>query len=464
MARTPQKEKRKKRKGGKRAPREEEEEEEARRAEDGEMECDGDDEGEEEDGEEEDGEMEYDPRAYDCLHSVEMEWPCLSFDIVDDELGEARSAFPHTLVLVAGTQAGDAAENAIIVARLSRLGQGNHGDKYDSEEEAFGSDDESDDGGGAAGGGKGLRTRFIRHHGGINRTRCMPQDTGIVATWGESGYVQVWDATPQIAELAAEGLGAAGPAGGGGATQKRVTLAPRHVFTGHEDEGFALGWSPARAGRLASGDCRGRIHCWEAREGGRWAVEAAPRTGHAASVEDIAWSPTEETVFASSSVDRSVRVWDTRQAAAALEVTAHETDVNVIGWNALTSYMLASGADDGVFRIWDLRKFARGAQPVAHFKYHTTPVSSIEWCPFEASSLCVSTAASVTVWDLAVERDVDEEMAIGEGVRHAPGHDELPPQLMFQHMGQTDIKEAHWHRCAGSHAPPRSFTAAAPRD
>ena len=86
----------------------------------------------------EEGEMDYDPRAYDCLHSVALEWPCLSFDVVVDELGDERCGFPHTMVMVAGTQASAAEDNAIVVSRLSNLGQGRHGDKYDSEDEAFG--------------------------------------------------------------------------------------------------------------------------------------------------------------------------------------------------------------------------------------------------------------------------------------------------------------------------------------
>ena len=49
-----------------------------------------------------DEELEYDPTAYDALHAWALEWPCLSFDIIRDELGDNRSHFPHSLFAVAG--------------------------------------------------------------------------------------------------------------------------------------------------------------------------------------------------------------------------------------------------------------------------------------------------------------------------------------------------------------------------
>jgi ribosome assembly protein RRB1 len=39
---------------------------------------------------EEGEELEYDPSAYVMYHSLKMEWPCLSFDVVRDNLGEGR--------------------------------------------------------------------------------------------------------------------------------------------------------------------------------------------------------------------------------------------------------------------------------------------------------------------------------------------------------------------------------------
>ena len=107
--------------------------------------------------------------------------------------------------------------------------------------------------------------------------------------------------------------------------------------------------------------------------------------------------------------------------------------------------MLASGADDGSFRIWDLRQFASGAF-VATFSYHTAAVVSIEWSLFDSSTLATASADHQTaVWDLAVERDAEEEAAAMTDAQNALPPAELPPQLMFVHQGQRDVKELHWH-------------------
>lgn len=52
-----------------------------------------------------------------------------SFDILRDDLGGPRSAFPHTVTLAAGTQAAHPKQNALALMKLSNLGQGKHGSK-----------------------------------------------------------------------------------------------------------------------------------------------------------------------------------------------------------------------------------------------------------------------------------------------------------------------------------------------
>ena len=44
----------------------------------------------------------------------------------------------------------------------------------------------------------------------------------------------------------------------------------------------------------------------------------------------------------------------------------------------------------------------------------------------------------ISIWDLAVEKD-------REIVETREGEPDVPPQLLFIHQGQTDIKELHWH-------------------
>lgn len=66
------------------------------------------------------------------------------------------------------------------------------------------------------------------------------------------------------------------------------------------------------------------------------------------------------------------------------------------------------GGDDGFLHIWDLRQFTTST-PVATFKHHTAPVTSVEWHWIEPSVLASAGEDNqVALWDLAVERDDDE--------------------------------------------------------
>ena len=47
--------------------------------------------------------------------------PCLSFDVLPDDLGENRDSFPMTCYMVAGTQAERGKTNRVIVMKMSNL-------------------------------------------------------------------------------------------------------------------------------------------------------------------------------------------------------------------------------------------------------------------------------------------------------------------------------------------------------
>src|ERR1700709_534336 len=77
--------------------------------------------------------------TYEMLHALSTPWPCLSFDIIKDGLGNDRKSYPATMYAVAGTQAesGRERDNQILVMKFSGLSRMDK-DQEDSDD----SDDE----------------------------------------------------------------------------------------------------------------------------------------------------------------------------------------------------------------------------------------------------------------------------------------------------------------------------------
>ncbi|KAK9275491.1 hypothetical protein L1049_022758 [Liquidambar formosana] len=351
------------------------------------------------------------------------------------------------MYFTAGTQAEKASWNYIGIFKLSNI-SGKRRELVPSKSAADGSDmdsdssdsSDSDDEGLDGSGTPVLQMRKVAHEGCVNRIRAMTQSPHICASWADTGHVQIWDLSSHLNSLAESEVTQA--------ASSTFNQAPLVKFGGHKDEGYAIDWSPLVPGRLVSGDCKNCIHLWEPTSDATWNVDTTPFVGHAASVEDLQWSPTEPHVFASCSVDGSIAIWDTRLGKSpATSFKAHDADVNVISWNRLASCMLASGSDDGTFSIRDLRLLKEGDSVVAHFEYHKHPITSIEWSPHEASTLAVSSSDNqLTIWDLSLEKDEEEEAEFRAKTKeqvNAP--EDLPPQLLFVHQGQKDLKEFHWH-------------------
>lgn len=250
--------------------------------------------------------MVVDTAAYRLLHRAGTGAPCLSLDIIKDDLGDDRESLPLSLLLCAGTQANTAQGNRLMVLKMLNLhgprrGAGSGADS-DSEDE----DDEDEDDEERS---PRLHLAMIPHYGTINRVRVADLPPGpIAAVWSERGSVELYELGPALGVLEEE-------EGGGDGTPNLRQLKeqkPTFSFGGHQDEGYAMDWSPTVPGRLLSGDNGGRIHQWEPREGGTWDVKPRPFRGHTAAVEDVQWAPREAPVFVSCSCDSSVRIWDIR--------------------------------------------------------------------------------------------------------------------------------------------------------
>jgi len=366
---------------------------------------------------EDDEELTFDKSAYHMYHAAQTGSPCLSFDIIPDNLGDNRTEFPMSSYMVCGTQSETAKPNQIILMKMSHLTKLSD----DSDSEGSYIDEEEDN--------PILKTYSIKHVGGVNRTRYTNYgDHKLVSSWSDTGQVHIFDITKNLENLDLPGV-----------NQHQTSadnFKPLFSFSGHQTEGFAMDWSLVIPGRLATGSCNRNIHLWQPSEGGSWHVDQRPLSSHTDSVEDIQWSPNEANVLASCSVDQTIRVWDARSTgnkACMLTTKAHDSDVNVISWNRNDPFIL-SGGDDGVLKVWDLRQFNTGI-PVATFKHHSGAITSVEWHPTDSTVFGASGEDhQVTLWDLSVEKDDENEDS------------KLPPQLLFIHMGQTDIKELHWHK------------------
>ncbi|EGS17912.1 putative ribosome assembly protein [Thermochaetoides thermophila DSM 1495] len=387
-----------------------------------------------------------DASTYRMLHHLSTPWPCLSFDIIRDGLGDNRSVYPVTMYTVAGTQADSARanDNSIMVMKFSGLSkmQGG-GDDSDSDTESSDDDDEDDD---PILEHKSIpltsTTNRIRAHQTPSQDSSKPPIT-LVATMTESSNVLIHDITPHLTSFDTPG----------------TVITPQQnkpvcTIRAHKVEGYGIDWSPLHpAGKLLTGDCEGIIYMTTRTDGGGFVTDTRPFVGHQGSVEEIQWSPSEASVFASASTDGTVRVWDIRSKARkpAITMKISDVDVNVMSWSRLTTHLLASGDDAGVWSVWDLRQWKPGAAgaagaassvgkptPIASFNFHKEQITSVEWHPTDDSIVAVSAGDNtVTLWDLSVELDDEESKDTG-------GVQDVPPQLLFVHY-QNLAKEVHWH-------------------
>lgn len=378
--------------------------------------------------------LEADPSVYEMLHNVNLPWPCLTLDIITDTLGSERRSYPQSILMTTATQASKKKDNEMIVLSLTQLNKTlvkEDGEEDDDEDE----DDDSD---------PIIENENIPLRDTTNRLKVSPfaqsNQEVLAATMSENGEVYIFDIGPQSRAFSTPGY-----------QIPKTAKRPIHTVRNHGNvEGYALDWSPLiRSGALLTGDCSGQIYLTQ-RSTAKWVTDKQPfSVGNNKSIEDLQWSSTENTVFASCGVDGFIRIWDTRSKKhqPALSVRASNTDVNVISWSSKVGYLLASGDDNGSWGVWDLRQFSldniNNVQPVAQYDFHKGAITSISFNPLDESVVAVASEDNtVTLWDLSVEAD-DEE--IKQQTAETKELEQIPPQLLFVHW-QKEVKDVKWHK------------------
>jgi len=410
-----------------------------------------------------DGEkLEYDNEAYEMLHRAIPEWPCMSVDFLIPEnfsgsppenfyskeksrYSLSKDAFPYTAYMVAGSQT--TGPNGYVYA-MKWFNM--HKTKYDDDPDKAADSDEEE------GTDPYMKFEKAQVTGNINKLHSM-KNSHICGIWSDSPSIEIVDLRSVIEDLEAsaqitqEELESGNSSNNNHKIKKRKLNAKNITLKSFKrtNEGYALQWHHRLPGILAAGgqDKKIEIYIPADESCSDWILNAYNSNnsigilkGHKASVEGLAWSPSQNFVLASCSVDKSICFWDLRADKSnppLIIEAAHESDINCISWNTHCDFMVASGSDDNSFKVWDIRYVSNG--PISHIKWHKAPITSIAWDPFDESQIAVSSEDNrLSVWDFSVEPDDNQ-------IFDAQHNQEVPQQLVFLHQGQENIKELKFH-------------------
>jgi len=406
--------------------------------------------------------LDYSNKAYDCFFQMQSEYPSLSFGIVQDKDGVARTKYPLGLFVVCGSQAERAKDNQLYVVRVTNLCRTKHDAESDDSEDSFiGDDEHSDNEGGAAEDGDEVNNgepmvdfKTIKHAGTTNRIRLSHHRPMLAAVWSELGHVQIFDIANEMSALEDPAAWAKGNAQSWKKGNQKSS-AVKFTSHSHSTEGYALDWSRVAELAFATGDCAGDLLMWKPTPDGSWVSAGSAKAGmrQCCAVEEIKWSPVQPDVLVCGRMGGTVEVWDTRDTRKSqIAWQADPSDINVLDWNTVkqASHLMVTGAESGQVAVWDLRRVGRAAgvevQPLQCLSWHRKAITSVEFSAHNESVLLVSSDdGQCTLWDLSLERDPSEEKEVMGELFGRQDLMHLPDQLMFLHQGLQHCKEAHWH-------------------
>lgn len=192
--------------------------------------------------------------------------------------------------------------------------------------------------------------------------------------------------------------GAKGSSSAGGKKKKGKAVAASAASAdsaGHSDAVMGLGWNRQHRHMLASSSADRTVKVWDMDEGGR---VLATYKHHLGKVQSVAWNPTEGTILASASFDRTAAVVDAREGPGGRVARyALPADSESLVWHPHNSAVMTIACEDGHVLEYDCRM---PDKPVWKLKAHGAGVTGVAYSPLARGLLATSSLdKTVKLWD-----------------------------------------------------------------
>ncbi|KAK0714784.1 hypothetical protein B0H67DRAFT_536753 [Lasiosphaeris hirsuta] len=188
------------------------------------------------------------------------------------------------------------------------------------------------------------------------------------------------------------------------------------TLEGHSHSVTAVAFSPDGTTLASSSDDR-TVRLWDVATG----EHQRTLEGHSHSVTAVAFSP-DGTTLASSSDDRTVRLWDVATGEHQRTLEGHSYSVTVVAFS-LDGTTLASSSRDRTVRLWDV---ATGEHQRT-LEGHSHWVTVVAFSPDGTTLASSSDDRTVRLWDVAT----------GEHQRTLEGHSDWVTAVAFSPDGTT---------------------------